>query len=229
MIGWLLEAASGTKAWLERLRLQRRWEHLRGLGMHIGKDVNLPALTWADYSHCYLISIGDHCGFGEGCFLLAHDAQMDEFLDAARIGRIIIHPSCHVGTRTIILPGVEIGPRTILGAGSVVTRCLPPDTVCAGVPAKVLCTVEVYLTKHRIRPLRHPGAARGVGAGGGRRGYLFHWRAFGRVAWRGGHDANRLAALTLGRGGYRIPRVSGIYLNSYTSAALGATRQGSVA
>lgn len=151
MIRWLLDAVSGIKARLERLRLERRWEQLRRLGMHIGKDVYLPASTWIDISHCCLISIGDHCGFGDGCLLLAHDAQMDEFLDAARVGRIIIHPSCHIGSRTIILPGVEIGPRTIVGAGSVVTRSLPPETVCAGSPARVLCTLEEYLAKHRER------------------------------------------------------------------------------
>lgn len=156
MIRHLLNVASGIKDRLDRLRLQRRWEQLRRMGMHIGKDVYLPASTWIDTSQCYLISIGDHCGFGDGCLLLAHDAQMDEFLDAARIGRIVIHPSCHIGARTIILPGVEIGPRTIIGAGSVVTQSLPPDTVCAGSPAKVLCTLEEYLAKHRERLASRP-------------------------------------------------------------------------
>lgn len=149
-------AASGIRERLELLRLRRRWDRLRRLGMRIGEDVYLPASTWIDTSHCYLISIGDHCGFGDGCLLLAHDAQMDEFLDAARIGRIVIHPSCHIGARTIILPGVEIGPRTIVGAGSVVTRSLPPDTVCAGNPARVLCSLEEYLAKHRRRAASQP-------------------------------------------------------------------------
>ena len=76
---------------------------------------------------------------------------MDEFLDAARIGRVVIHESCHIGARSVILPGVEIGPRTIVGAHSVVSRSLPPDTVCAGSPAKVVCTLEEYLQKHRER------------------------------------------------------------------------------
>lgn len=156
MIGWLLDATSGIKARLELLRLRRRWERFRRLGMQIGEDVYLPASTWIDASHCYLISIGDHCGFGDGCLLLAHDAQMDEFLDAARIGRIVIHHSCHIGARTIILPGVEIGPRTIVGAGSVVTRSLPSDTVCAGNPAKVLCNIKEYLEKHRERAASLP-------------------------------------------------------------------------
>jgi maltose O-acetyltransferase len=76
---------------------------------------------------------------------------MDEFLDAARVGRVIIHESCHIGARTIILPGVEIGPRTIVGAGSVVSKSLPAETVCSGSPAKVICTLQEYLDKHRLR------------------------------------------------------------------------------
>jgi maltose O-acetyltransferase len=119
--------------------------------MVIGEDVWLPDSTFVDTSHCFLIHIGDHCGFGEECVLLAHDAQMDEYLDAARLGRVVIHDSCHLGTRTIVLPGVTIGPRTIVGAGSVVSRTLPPDTVCAGNPARVICSLDEYLGKHRAR------------------------------------------------------------------------------
>jgi maltose O-acetyltransferase len=154
--GWVVDLAASVKSRLERARLSRRWDRLRRLGMHIGEDVNLPASTWIDTSHCFLISIGDHCGFGEQCLLLAHDAQMDEFLDAARLGRVVLHASCHIGARTVILPGVEIGPRTIVGASSVVSRSLPPDTVCAGNPARVLCTLEEYLEKHRSRMAAKP-------------------------------------------------------------------------
>ena len=147
LLGWLsllLERAS-------RLRLERRWATLRALGMHIGEDVLLPASTWIDTAHCHLIYIGDHTGFGEECLILAHDAQMDEYLDAARIGRVLIRESCHIGARTVLLPGVELGPRTLVGAGSVVSRSLPADTVCAGNPAKPICSLEEYLDRHRER------------------------------------------------------------------------------
>ena len=119
--------------------------------MKLGNDVWLPDSTFIDTSHCYLISIGDHCGFGEGCVILAHDAQMDEYLDAARLGRVAIRESCHIGARTVILPGVEIGPRTVVGAGSIVNKSLPADTVCAGNPARVLCSLDEYLAKQRAR------------------------------------------------------------------------------
>jgi maltose O-acetyltransferase len=151
VIRWALDLAGLVKSRVEAVRLERRWAKLREAGMHIGQGVNLPASTWIDTSHCFLIRIGDYCGFGEQCVLLAHDAQMDEFLDAARLGKVVLHESCHIGTRTVILPGVELGPRTIVGAGSIVSRSLPADTVCAGNPARVLCTLDEYLDKHRGR------------------------------------------------------------------------------
>lgn len=132
-------------AWRQR----RRWRNLRQAGMHIGRFVNLPFSTWVDVPHCHMISIGDRCGFGEECLILAHDAQMNEYIDATRIGRVVIHESCHIGSRCVILPGVEIGPRAIVGANSVVSRSIPPDSVAAGSPARVICSLHEYLKKHR--------------------------------------------------------------------------------
>jgi maltose O-acetyltransferase len=132
-----------------RLRQRRRWKKLRAMGMHIGRGVNLPRSTWIDVSHCYLISIGDNCGFGESCAILAHDAMPNEYLDATRIGLVRIHESCHFGMGTIILPGVEIGPRAVVGANSVVAKSIPPDSVASGNPARVICSMEEYLNRHR--------------------------------------------------------------------------------
>jgi maltose O-acetyltransferase len=156
VLGRLLGIASRVRSRLDRVRSERRWEQLRARGMTLGEDVLLPFSTWIDNSHCYLIHIGDHTGFGEGCMILAHDAQMDEFLDAARIGRVLIHESCHIGARTVILAGVELGPRTIVGSNSVVSRSLPPDSVCAGNPAKLICSIEEYLDRHREQLQKRP-------------------------------------------------------------------------
>ena len=43
---------------------------------------------------------------------------------------------------TIICPGVTIGPRSIIGAGAVVTRDIPADSVAVGNPAKVIRTLK---------------------------------------------------------------------------------------
>ncbi len=154
MLNTILDLVSPWKARLEAARLERRWAKLKAVGMRIGQGVNLPASTWIDVSYCFLISIGDWCGFGEQCLLLAHDGQMDEFLDAGLIGKITIHESCHFGSRTVVLPGVTVGPRTIVGANSVVSRSLPAHTVCAGAPAKPICSLEDYLARHRERLAR---------------------------------------------------------------------------
>jgi len=151
LLDFALDIVRRVRARLAQVRRERRWEHLRAQGMNLGANVWLPDSTWIDPDYCHLITIGDHCGFGGECLILAHDAQMDEFLDAGRIGRVVIHESCHIGARTVILPGVEIGPRTIVGANSTVSRSLPPDSVCVGSPAKVVCTLDEYLSRHRKR------------------------------------------------------------------------------
>jgi maltose O-acetyltransferase len=139
-----------------RYRTRRRREILQRSGMDLGKNVRLPASTWIDTDFCHLISIGDNCSFGNECLILAHDAQMDEFLDAGRVGRVIIHADCHIGARTTILPGLEIGPRCVVAPQSVVLRSLPPDSYCAGNPARVVSTLEELIEKSRAEMQRLP-------------------------------------------------------------------------
>lgn len=156
MLNHLIRGARRMKRLLDRRRLEQRWAEYRALGMHIGENVSLPASTWIDESFCFLISIGDNCGFGERCLILAHDAQMHEFLGPTRVGRVLIHPSCHIGAGTLILPGIEMGPRTIVAAGSVVTRPLPPDSLCAGVPARPVCSLDEYFRRQREQTKKRP-------------------------------------------------------------------------
>jgi len=135
---------------IENKREKRRWNRLQELGMYIGKDVYLPMSTWIDISHCYLISIGDRCRFGPQCVILSHDAMANEFLDAGKIGKVLIKESCCFGFGNIILPSVEIGPRVITAAGSVISTSIPPDSVVAGNPARVVASLKDYLRYHKM-------------------------------------------------------------------------------
>jgi acetyltransferase-like isoleucine patch superfamily enzyme len=51
---------------------------------------------------------------------------------------ITIEDDVWIGANSTVLAGVTIGRHSIVAAGSVVTRSVPPYSVCAGAPAKVV-------------------------------------------------------------------------------------------
>ena len=55
---------------------------------------------------------------------------------------IIVEDGASVGTSVTILAGVRIGKNAIIGAGSVVTKDVPDNTIVAGNPAKILRTLK---------------------------------------------------------------------------------------
>lgn len=55
---------------------------------------------------------------------------------------IVVRRGASLGSGSVILGGVTIGAGAIVGAGSVVTRDVPPRSVVAGVPARVLRTLD---------------------------------------------------------------------------------------
>lgn len=52
--------------------------------------------------------------------------------------KVVIEDYAWIGSQVVILPGVTIGKGAIIGAGSVVTKDIPPMTVTVGVPCKVI-------------------------------------------------------------------------------------------
>ena len=64
-------------------------------------------------------------------------------------GCIEIMDNVFIGCNSTILSNVKIGPNAVIGAGSVVTRDVPPNSVVAGNPAKVIGTFEDYLEKRK--------------------------------------------------------------------------------
>ena len=66
-----------------------------------------------------------------------HGISADNYFDISE-SPVIIHDDVWIGCNCVILKGVEIGAGSIIGAGSVVTKDVPPNTMVAGNPAKVV-------------------------------------------------------------------------------------------
>ena len=58
-------------------------------------------------------------------------------------GPVIIRDNVWIGENVCILPNVTIGEGAIIGANSVVTKVVPPFSLCCGNPAKVIKTITV--------------------------------------------------------------------------------------
>jgi len=94
------------------------------------------------------IEIGDHVMFANGCFVGDADHRYDDpnvpitWQGFASRGPVVIGSNCWFGVNCVVTGGVEIGERAVIGANSVVTRDIPPGTIAAGTPAKVLREIE---------------------------------------------------------------------------------------
>lgn len=51
---------------------------------------------------------------------------------------VVIEDDVWVGANSVILPGVILGKHSVVAAGSVVSHPIPPFSICAGCPAKVI-------------------------------------------------------------------------------------------
>lgn len=117
-------------------------------GLHVGENFNRQQGCFIDPTHCYLIDIGDDVTMSIRVTLMAHDASTKKLLGYTKIGRIRIGNHVFIGANSTILPNVTIGDNVVIGAGSLVTHDIPANTVAAGVPAQVICTIEEYTNKN---------------------------------------------------------------------------------
>ena len=119
----------------------------RKIGVKIGKNVDMYGVA-IDTLFPFLVEIGNDCIITGGVKILAHDASLGMFIQKYKVGKVIIHDRVFIGMDAVIMPGVEIGTNVIIGANSVVTMSIPPDSVAAGCPARVICTLDKYVEKY---------------------------------------------------------------------------------
>jgi len=106
----------------------------------LGRRVTcLRGVTFNSYES---ITVGDDTAFGDGCYVQDNDHGTAPGIPVMRQPShgtpIAIGEDVWFGARCIVLKGVTIGDHTIVGAGSVVVKSLPADSVAVGVPCRVV-------------------------------------------------------------------------------------------
>lgn len=93
------------------------------------------------------IEIGDDVWFGQGVYITDanHGMEISEVPFGKQLGEhqpVVVGRGCWLGQGSVILPGARLGEQCVVAAGSVVRGEIPPRSVVAGVPGKVIRTLE---------------------------------------------------------------------------------------
>src|SRR6187549_1967223 len=106
--------------------LRRVWGH------DLHPTVRISFSAYLDRANPGGIAVGAQTIITRGVVILAHDFTRS-INASTRVGR-----NCLIGVNAIVFPGVTIGDEVVVGAGAVVTRDIPGNSVVAGNPAQVV-------------------------------------------------------------------------------------------
>lgn len=126
-------------------------ELYRRKGVKIGKNTIFipPIMLGRDGKDP--IEIGSNCIL-TGCCILGHDASTNKRLnlfDGSLKQKVIIEDNVFIGFHAVVLMGVTIGCNSIVGAGTIVTKSFPENSVICGNPGRIICTTDDLVTKRQ--------------------------------------------------------------------------------
>jgi len=112
-----------------------------GVGLKIGNNSNIGPYAYIGCSGS--IEIGDNVMISPRVSIYAENHVFDRtdmLMKEQGVVRqfVKIEDDCWIAANSIILAGVTIGKGSVIAAGSVVTKDVPPYSIAAGVPAKVI-------------------------------------------------------------------------------------------
>jgi acetyltransferase-like isoleucine patch superfamily enzyme len=140
--------------WLQRSLVKLRWLYFTKFwGMDIHPSTIMSLSVRLDKTYPKGVHIGPDSYLAFDVAVLAHDMVRGLHCDT------YIGARCFIGARSIILPGVRIGDGSIIGSGSVVTKDVPPASIAAGNPARV---IRRNIETGRFGYLRTPNLRRGA-------------------------------------------------------------------
>lgn len=121
-----IPGATSTRVWLHRKR-----------GVKIGQNVFISTAVILDTEYPERISIGKNVTLGIRSTIIAHfNDQTDEGIT------VKIEDEVYIGPGVIILPNVTIGKGSVISAGSVIKTSIPPKSMVAGNPARIVAVCE---------------------------------------------------------------------------------------
>lgn len=141
--------------------IQRRFEpnkFWKKKGMKIGSNVKIYPSAYFG-TEPFLIEIGNNVRINSNVEFFTHDGGTwvvknvlginDRTSTIGLYNSIKIGNNVHIGSRAIIMPGVTIGNNCIVGVGAIVTKDLPDNSIAAGIPARVIESIDDYISKHK--------------------------------------------------------------------------------
>jgi maltose O-acetyltransferase len=88
-----------------------------------------------------LVKIGKYCRIGTYCNIADNDFHgIEDRMSVPPSEPVILEDNVWLGAKVIVLKGVTIGHDSVIGAGSVVTKNIPPRSIAVGMPARVIRT-----------------------------------------------------------------------------------------
>jgi acetyltransferase-like isoleucine patch superfamily enzyme len=110
---------------------------------NFGRSISLGKNVFINHACSFLdiggITIEDDVQIGPRVNLTSENHPLDpEDRKTLLLGPILIKRNAWIGAGATILPGVTVGENAVVAAGAVVSRDVPPNTVVAGIPAKVV-------------------------------------------------------------------------------------------
>ena len=89
------------------------------------------------------VSIGSHVNLAQGITVTAlnHNfTDTEKRIDEQGVSTtpVVIEDDVWIGANAVVLPGVRIGTHSVVAAGAVVTKDVPPHSIVAGIPAKII-------------------------------------------------------------------------------------------
>jgi acetyltransferase-like isoleucine patch superfamily enzyme len=139
--------------------------YAKSIGVKMGTNVHFYGMKPNMFStEPWLITLVNNVFITADCAFITHDGGTlilrKEVPDLELTAPIRVGNDVYMGIRAIIMPGVTIGNRVIIAAGSIVTKDIPDNSVVAGVPARVIKSVDDYLLKAQANSL-HLGHLQG--------------------------------------------------------------------